>query len=703
MATTFPSLNEKNKDENWHKQYVQAIVRDSITSTYDVFNASITLLYDYYNGVQSGDEYNFIQTSEDGETLPAKWINYNKIRTKVNLLLGELYKKGFEITTKTINAESKVRKLDEKRALLTQVKINKDLSSLESQYPLPITDPSLPEDEEGVEDYFQYSYTDIYETIISQALKYCGEIYRLKHLRLDLLRDIAVAGRCVLKSEIVGDVPILRRIDPRNFIFDTSCEDPLGKDCTYFGEIRYMSIADAAEQYGVDKKELQKLYEESRSETSIATRRNGMTPTSGSTSESFRQDGSEIKVMVFSAVWQDTKPFNHKESKDKYGQSHIKNIGDKEEKEKEGSKIIKKNVKIWRKATILGNSIVKDWGEIENQVRSIDNLSDTPAPYFICLPNWINQRAVSIVEQIKGLQDLKNIALYNLQLAMVRAGAKGFIYDVSQLPEDWLPEDMLRYLKTSGIAFIDSKKDGTPSQFNQFSSVDLSLAPSVQWYLEISRMIDNEVDMISGINEAREGTVQYATQTVGVTQSSLLQSNLKTESLYAYFDELMNLSLTHQAGLIKVAWRNKEVFAPIIGDTGVDFLNQEVDVDLQDYAVFVEYIPTALQDKDSLQSIVIAAMQSQQIGFVDAVKILREKDTVKAIKSLERSIMKREKQMMAQQQAQMEQQAQMQQAQMQQEGQQELGRQELEREKMRFDRATNVGKAKIDLLKNLSK
>lgn len=701
MAKTFPSLLEKDKNESWHKQYVQSIVENSITSTYDLFNTSITLLYDYYNGVQGGDEYNFIQTTEDGGALPATWINYNKVRTKVNLLLGELYKKGFEITAKTVNTESKVRKLDEKRALLTQVKINKDLAELQEKFPLPITEEGIPESEEEVEDYFEYSYTDIYETVMTQALKHCANVYGLDHIRLDLMRDIAIAGRAVLSSEIVGDIPIIRRIDPRNFVFDATCEDPLGRDSTYFGEIRYMSIADAAEQYGVDQKELKKLYESSKDGTSIATRRNGAVPTGGSSAGAFREEGNEIKVMVFKAVWQDTKAFNHKESKDKYGNEHIKFVGDAEPKKDE--KVQKKFIKIWRKGTILANDIIVDWGEIENQTRSIDNISDTMPPYVLCIPNWVNQRGVSIVEQVKGLQDLKNIAMYNLQLAMVRSGAKGFIYDVSQLPDDWAPEEMMRYLKTSGIAFIDSKKDGQASQFNQFPVIDLSLSSSVQWFMEISRMIDAEIDAVTGINEAREGTMQYASQTVGVTQSALFQSNLKTEVLYSYFDLMMTMGLTHQAGLIKIAWANKEVFAPIIGDIGVDFLAQEVDVDLQDYSVFIEYIPNALQNKDSMQSIVIAAMQAGQVGFVDAIKILKEKDTNMAIKKLEKSIMKKEKEAMQLQQQQMQMQQQMQQQQLEAEQQSEMGRQALQKEQMQFARATDIGKAKIDLLKNLSR
>ena len=701
----FPDLNTKNKNEEWHKQYVQAIVKNSINASYDLFNSSVTELYNYYNGTQSSEDWKFLQESEDGDVLPAKWINYNRIRTKVNLLLGEMAEKGFEIVSKSVNSGSKSRKLEEKRALLTQVKINKDLQELEAGLPLPISEPNIPESEEEVEDYFEYEYVDIFEKIMSQAIKFCGERYNLESLRMELFRDIVVAMRCFVKSEIDGDIPKLRRIDPRNMVFDSTAEDPFLSDSTFFGEVNYMSIADVAEKYDISKDELKELYENSKGHNALGSRTSTFELNNGTTVSAFRSEGDELKVLVFNAVWQDVKPFNYKESKDKYGNEHLKLLGSKEEKDKENSKVTKKNIKIWRKGTLIANTIIKEWGEVENSPRQIDDISHTPCPYIGVIPGWINQKSVSIVEQLQGLQDLKNIAFYNIQLAMARAGGAGFIYDISQIPEGWAPEEVIKYLKNTGIAFIDSKADGTQNTFNQFSKIDLSLSPSIQYYLEISRILDQEMDSVSGINEAREGTIASASQTVGVTQSALIQSNLKTRMLYSYFDSFMNSALNHQAGLVKIAWANKEVFAPIIGDIGVDFLSNDIDVDLQDYAIFIEYIPSILRDQQSLQGLVMAAMQSQQISLIDAMKILREKDIVMAINKFEKSIMRREKQqqaaMMAQQQQEHQFQAQQQQAQIAAQEASDGRRMESEGMKAQSNKEIALAKGKIDLLKSL--
>lgn len=702
-SSTFPSLTTKDKGEDWHKKFVQAIVKETIDSNYDFYNASITELYNYYNGTQTGDEWKFLQESEDGDVLPAKWVNYNKIRTKVDLLLGEMAEKGYEISAETINAGSKVRKFEERRELLTQIKVNRDLLALQSEFGLPIADDNLPESEEDVYDYFDYEYRDIYEIIMSTAIKYCGKRYNLDNIRMEWMRDIIVSMRCFAKSEITGDFPTLRRIDPRNMVFDTSAEDPFLSDSTYFGEVRYMSVADAAEQYGVDKEELEKLYEDMSNKATLGNRNVSLAINDGAAVEAFKREGNELKVMVFSGVWQDTKPFNFKESEDKHGNLHFKMIGDREEKDKDKQKTHKKRIKIWRKATLLANEIVRDWGEVENTPREIDNITDTPCPYIGVIPAWINQKATSIVEQLKGLQDLKNIAFYNIQLAMARAGGKGFIYDLSQIPEDWAPEEVMKYLKNTGIAFIDSAKDGVPSQYNQFGTIDLSISPSVQFYMEISKLLDYEMEQISGINEAREGIVQSSSQTVGVTQSALIQSNLKTKMLFSYFDGFMNKCLNHQGGLVKISWENKEIFAPIIGDVGVDFLSQEVDVDLQDYSIFIEYIPSVLRDRSSLENITLAALQSQQISFVDAMKILKEKDIVLAINKLEKSVMRREKDQARQAQMQVQMEQQLQQQQMQAQAQAEAGKQDVQREKMNTDKQIALAKGKVDLLKSINK
>ena len=671
VTFNFPNITvpEKEKDEDYHKKFVQAITNrgaaDGFASRFSIANECVN----FYLGLQSGDEFDFLQKAEDGEVLPAQWINYNKINVKINLLIGELFQKGYEIDVKAINKEARVRKLEEKKRLLVEMRMKPVADELEQQFGMPLQQPGfIPEDEDQLNDYIAEDYREDSEVILKYALKYLTKRNKWDYERMAMFRDLLIQGYAVGRSEIVDGMPVVKRRDPRRMIWDVNATDDFLSDSTYWGELDYITIGEAIERYQLTQKEIEEAYSHyqqyNNSSTSnytfkgvddykIVDNKSGM--------KLFKEDAGELRLLVMKACWIDYKKLTKKESKDKYGQVHIRNASD----EASGENIIKKTVQIWRQGTLIAGKFLKEWGEMPNQTRSVENLAITEPPYKALVPNYMNNVAVSKVFQLQGLQKLKDITLYNIQLAMARAGSKGIIYDVSQLPEGWDIHNAIKYLKTAGIMYIESMKDGEPMQFNQFKDFDMSLSNSITQYLEISAMVDREMDAISGINEARQGIVQSASQAVGVTQSALLQSNLSTEMYFKLFNQLCSDFLNHQAKLVKIAWAGKERFAAIIGDTGVNFLEVDVDLDLNDYAVFAEEIPPMINDHQNFQQLVMAAVQSQSLSFDQAMSLLLEKDVRVALRNFKRETKRREKMQQEQEQALMEQQQQQAQAEMQ--------------------------------------
>jgi hypothetical protein len=118
------------------------------------------------------------------------------------------------------------------------------------------------------------------------------------------------------------------------------------------------------------------------------------------------------------------------------------------------------------------------------------------------------------------------------------------------------------------------------------------------------------------------------------------------------FDQFTTNIFNQLARLVKVSWAGKEKFAPIIGDVGIDFLNEEIDVDLDDYAVFVEATPRLVDDLGSFQQLVMAAIQSGDLKFGDAMALLMEKDVPSAIQKYNKITAKREREMAEMQQQQ---------------------------------------------------
>lgn len=700
-------IPEKDKTEEWHKQIVQAIANESIEGSYTINYSLMDECYNFYNGAQTGEEYNFLQEAEDGDVLPANWINYNRIKTRIDNLLGDLSNRGYKIKVDAINRDAKVRKLELKNKMELDMKIMPFVRELEESNGIILGMPTgIPETQEELDEYFNYTYKEKSEMIMEGALKWIANRNDWEYERYALFRDVLIAGRCFVKDEIVNGIPRARRVDPRYMVFDTSSNDDFLRDSTYFGEVRYMALSEAAEQYGLTTEQLKTVYNKW-----TEGKRQGLSHEAspqvlvGTNIEWFRMERGELKVLVLTAVWKDFKDLRHKISVDKYGNEHIQDITTSKRKHK--GEIRSNKIALWRQGTLVGGEYLVDWGEIRNQTRDIDSLHETRCPYIAYVPNYINGQGVSKVQQLKSLQTLKDITMYNIQLAMARAGAKGFVYDIGQIPDEWDVPTVIKYLKTVGIAFIDSKKDGIPSGYNQFQTIDMTLSASVGQYLSINDMIDREMDSISGLNEARQGTKQYSGQTVGVTQSLIQASSQNTAGLFNNFNIFSKQIFEHQAGLIKIAWAGKERFSPIIGDVGVDFLSEDVDLDLDDYAIIIKESPSIIDDKGQLSQFIQASLQAGQIDPLDAFKLLQEDEIDVAVRRWEKRVNDRklEEQQFAlqQQQQQSEARASIQQqalqAQILQAQTQMDGARQIQEQKGRDQRENTIAKGRIDLVR----
>ena len=671
----FPKVNvpESQKDEKYHRQFVEAIIHQSIGSSFDLEYAAMNESVDFFNGLQSGEEFRFLQEAEDGEVLPAQWINFNRIRSRIDILLGELQAKTYQINATTINKDAKARKLKIKEEARVSMRLNNERQILENDYGLPLApEGQIPQNEDELDEMFGFNFKEKNEIIMEYALRYLAKKHMWAYQRLAIFRDILIMGKGFLKLEVQNSLPFFRRVDPRFMIFDHNATDDFLSDSTFFGEVRYMSLPDAIVKYDLSKEDAKKIFEayDNYIQQNRLRSTGQFMPAllSDTTMSFFKGDANDLRVMVTDAVWQDYKIIKHKVSKDKYDNEHIKEVKD----TSTSGDLISNNISMWRKGTLLGGTLLKNWGEVENQYRDNDAMAESSCPYKACVPHWLNGRAISKVDQLKGLQKLKDITMYNIQLAMSRAGAKGFIYDVSQVPEDWDIHKVLKYLKTAGIAFIDSKKDALPATHNQFQTIDQTISQSVQQYLSISNLIDVEMDAISGINAARQGQIEGQSQAVGVTQSALMQSNLATNVYFSLFNQFSNRVFNYLAGLVKITFAGNEKYSPIIGDVGVDFLEDTAELEFDDFGIFLEETPPILDDLQNFQALVQAALQAGQVSFVDAMRLLKEKDINTAINRFEKIVEKREKAQSEAQAQQAQQQMQMLQAQLQQQTESDL-------------------------------
>jgi hypothetical protein len=264
-------------------------------------------------------------------------------------------------------------------------------------------------------------------------------------------------------------------------------------------------------------------------------------------------------------------------------------------------------------------------------------LGTTKPPYDSWIPNFSSGRGVSKVEQLASIQLYKDVLMYNLQLAVLRAGARGLSYDLAMKPDTMSIDQVMKYLKVNGITYYNSKEyqqiGMSPSPIKEF---DMSMSDSVGKYVDLLGYLDHEMDKISGVSPERQGGLQGASQGLGVTQAAVFQSNLITQPYFVGFEKFCSRVLNQQAKLVKVAWAGKEAFAPVIGTTGVDFLREHFDLDLEDFAVAVESVPPMIQDRSKFESMVMTVVQSDPTFIDEALSILLEPDIQVAVRRFQR-------------------------------------------------------------------
>lgn len=660
---------EGEKDEKYHRDFVQGIASKSIYSGYADRRAIMDECLNFYLGLQGGEEFDFLQKAEDGEVLPAKWMDFNKIAVKIDLLVGELSQRSYKINVKANNKDAQSRRLDEKDRLLTEMRFEPIASMLEEENGIPLQSDEtfIPQNKKELDVYMDKGYKEKSEIVMRALMSFLRKHGNWEYERIAAFRDLLIMGLAFFENVVIDGIPRLQRSDPREMIFDVNSKDDFLSDSTYWGKVCYMSLSEITKRFKLTKKELEEAFKDYNDWSSQTNRFNSFTTDfgfidRGSRMRIFKNEGGEMRVLVVKAYWQDFKSINYEDGEDKYGQDHIKLKGENSTSEKNKKKLIQ----IWRQGTLIGGRFMKDFGIMKNQDRSVDNIATTTPPFVGLIPNFLNGAIVSKVHRLKPLQNLKNIAMYRVMLDIARSGGKGFIYDISQLPKGWDIHTALKYLRTTGISYVDSSVEGAGA-YNQFKEIDMGLSQSVNQFLELSMFLDREMDSISGVNEARQGLVQGASQAVGVTNSALAQSNLSTVMYTTLFSQMFTKAMNKQAGLAKIAWAGKERFASIIGDVGINFLEEDIELDLNDYNVFIEEVPPALADQQMFYQLVMAGIQAGQLPFVFGMKLLLEKDIDEAVQMLEleskRQEEKQEEQAIQEQEMQQQQMQQQEQAQ----------------------------------------
>lgn len=722
--SAFPrqKLPLSKKGKKWQEDCVNYIIGEgNVTSggNSTSYYGELQTYYNLYNSIFDEKDFKSITNPfkvEDG--FPATPHDFNIIRPKVDLLIGEETKRplNFRVIRTSQEATSEMQE-KEKQMILQYIEaaITAKMSPEEAQQFQEQLQSGEIMPPEQIAKYMDKDYKDIVENTAYHSITYLREKLDLDNEFIKGWKDGLISGREIYYIGVLNAEPYAERVNPICFSYDKSPDLDFIEDGSWCCRKMRMPITEVYDRYydKLEEKDLDKLEEMI-----------GSTPGRNLGDRSPVDMGIQLRIYdnpifegsgkslvnVWHCCWKSFKKIFYVTTTDDAGQPQI-NIVD-ETYQPVGNEVsIEPDwiIEVWE-GYRAGSDLYFGIQPIEYQHVSIDNPNSQKLPYCGAIYSNTNSKPRSLVSILKPLQYMYIVLWYRLELAIARDKGKVVNMDITQIPKSMniSPAKWMHYLSSVGVNFINpyeegwnipGREGGKPAQFNQITALDLTMSNVIAEYIQLMDKIEELAGTISGITQQREGAVS-SSEMVGNVERSVVQSSHITEPLFWVHNQCKRRVLNMLLNTAKGAWEEtgKQKLQYIFDNGERAFLDITPKFYYEDMDVFVSDTSKDLENIQKLQQLIQPAMQNGA-SLLEAAEILTN-DNFNIIKQKLKDMQTRQEQIQQQQQeAEAQQQQQLQQ--MQNEAkQQELMLQEAQMDLQRYqidqDNQTKIAVAQIN-------
>ena len=713
----------KKKDEKWQHDCVNYIIGEGNIVSDGPTHSKFGELQTYYNLYNSiFDERDFKKITnpfkvEDG--FPATPQDFNIIRPKVDLLIGEETKRPMNFRVVRTSQEAASDLMEAQKQLLIQylqAAITSKMGPEEyQQFQQQLQNGEIMPPE-AIAKYMDKDYKDVVENVAYHTIVYLREKLNLDNEFIKGWKDALIAGREIYYVGVLGAEPYAERVNPMYFSFDKSPDLEFIEDGSWCCRKMRLPITEVYDRYydKLTEKDLNKLEE-------MINKVSGNSAGDKDERDLFKgiqlhfydnpinDDSSSRCVNVWHCCWKSFKKMYYVTTFDQTGQPQIDILD--ESYIPTGDEISVEQdwiIEVWE-GYRCGNDLYFGIQPIEYQHVSIDNPNSQKLPYCGAVYSNTNSKPRSLVSILKPLQYMYIVLWYRLELAIARDKGKVINMDITQIPKSMniTPERWMHYLGSVGVNFINpyeegwnivGREGGKPAQFNQITALDLTMSNVIAEYIQLMDKIENLAGTISGITEQRTGAISTS-ELVGNVERSVVQSSHITEPLFWVHNQCKRRVLNMLINVAKGAWEEtgKKKLSYIFDNGERAFIDINEKFYYEDVDIFVSDTSKDIENIQKLQQLIQPAMQNGA-SLLEAAEILTN-DNFNILKQKLKDMQTRQEQLaQQQQQAQAEQEQKLQEMQNQTK-QQELMLQEAQMDLQRYqidqDNATKIAVAEI--------
>ena len=591
----------------------------------------------YSRGEQNVQKYkDELSINGDLSYLNLDWKPVPVIPKFVDIVVNGMSDKMYDIKAYSQDPASQKKRTEYANKIFRDIQTREFMQAMQKELGIDLKEAPAgsPETEEELEIHMQLDYKQSIEIAEEELINNTLAKNKYDLVRDRFNRDLVVLGIGAVKTSWNKSEGItVDYVDPANLVWSYT-EDPNFEDIYYVGEVKNISLPELKKQFpNLSNEELAQI-QKYPGNTNYTRNWSG------------NDNNNTVQVLYF-----EYKTYVDQVYKIKYTDTGLEKALEKPDffnpPPSDNFEKISRSIEVlYTGAKILGHPIMLQWGMSENMTRPYSNTVKVNMNYQLVAPHMYKGRIESLVERMIGFADMIQLTSLKLQQVLSRVVPDGVFMDVDGLAEvdlgngtNYNPAEALNmYFQTGSIVGRSMTQDGDINQgkvpiqeLNSSSGQGKiqSLITTYQYYLQMIRDV-------TGLNEARDGSLPDKQSLVGLQKLAAANSNVATRhilqaSLFLTLRACENISLrvadSIQFDLLR------ESLIDSISLYNVKTLEEIMNLHLYDFGIYLEIEPDE-EEKQVLEQNIQMALQQQQISLPDAIDIREIKNLKLANKLL---------------------------------------------------------------------
>ena len=627
------------------------------SNRYNVFKESFHSLRLYARGEQSIQKYkDELSINGDLSYLNLDWKPVPIIPKFVDIVVNGMADRSYDIKAYSQDPAAIKERTDYVGNIVSDMQAKGFNNQVAEQFGIDMykTDQTkLPETTEELELHMQLDYKQSIEIAEEEAINSVFDKNKYEYLSKRVNNDIVVIGIGAVKNSFNKSEGIkLEYVDPANLVYSHT-ESPYFDDIYYIGEVKNIYTNEL-------KKEFPEITDEDLKEYEGFSNSYNKTPIVNSKSE----EPNSITVLYFEYKTYMNEVYKIKRTSSGGNKAIKKDDKFNPPKNEDYEKVERVIEVVYEGVKIVGGGSEKvlKWELKKNMVRPKADTTKALMSYAICAPRIYEGRIESLVGRVTGFADMIQLTHLKLQQVLSKMVPDGVYLDADALAEidlgngtNYNPQEALNmFFQTGSVIGRSMTQDGDMNRGNRpIQELNTSgkggkiqsLIQTYNYYLQMMRDV-------TGLNEARDGSMPDKDALVGIQKIAAANSNTATRHLLQaslYITTITAECISMRVSDVIEYSPTRKSFIKSLGKFNVGTLKEMASLHLHDFGIFLELTPDE-EEKQILENNIQMALQQQSIHLEDAIDI-REVRNIKLANQLLK-IRRKKKQQLDQQQAQ---------------------------------------------------